>query len=88
MDFMKGTDTDVCGDATDLKQRISKSDLSDLLVRMKNAAVNLAELASYAEIVGGVSVNRNAIRKWCDVVFDLKRQIADCTNKGRGTVQR
>jgi hypothetical protein len=77
MDIMRGIDVDVCGDAADLKQRTSKSELSDLLVRMKDAAINLAEFASYAEIVGGVSVNRNAIRKWCDDVFDLKRQIDD-----------
>lgn len=34
---------------------------------------NLAELASYAEIVGGISVNRPGIRKWCDKAFDLWR---------------
>ncbi len=34
---------------------------------------NLAELASYAEIVGGVSVNRPGIRKWCDKAFDFLR---------------
>jgi hypothetical protein len=77
MDFMRGTDADTCGDVTDLKQRTSKSELSDLLVRMKDAAVNLAEYASNAEVVGGIPVHRDAIRKWCNAIFDLKRQIDD-----------
>lgn len=38
---------------------------------MEEAAKELAEYASYAEIVGGVSHNRSAIRKWCDKVFEL-----------------
>lgn len=33
-----------------------------------NAARELAAFASYAEIVGGVSVNRAQIREWCDAV--------------------
>lgn len=33
------------------------------------AAKELAECASYAEMVGGISVNRPQIRKWCDKIF-------------------
>jgi hypothetical protein len=45
---------------------------------LATAGVELAEYASYAEIVGGVSHNRGAIRKWCDTIFEINRRIQDC----------
>ena len=48
-----------------------------LLAEMRSAAVELAGYASYAEIVGAVSHNRSAVRKWCDEVFRLNRAIED-----------
>ena len=41
---------------------------------LKEQAMELAGLASYAEIVGGISVNRPGIRKWCDKIFKLLRE--------------
>ncbi|MGQ1657358.1 hypothetical protein ACT4Y9_18500 [Acinetobacter baumannii] len=40
-----------------------------------NIATELAEYASYAEIVGGVTVNRSAVRSFCDKVFDFNRKV-------------
>ena len=40
------------------------------------AAIELAEYTSYAEIAGGVTVNRATIRKWCDEVFAAARTVA------------
>lgn len=37
------------------------------------AARELAELASYAEIVGGITVNRGQIRTACDDMFSALR---------------
>ncbi|MEI8396141.1 MAG: hypothetical protein WCF85_15505 [Rhodospirillaceae bacterium] len=48
------------------------------LVQVKQqarAGMELAELSSYAEIVGGIGVNRPGIRKWCDNVFDAARAV-------------
>ena len=47
------------------------------LQRQATAGMELAEYASYAEIVGGVSVNREHIRKYCDAVFAAAREIED-----------
>ena len=63
-----------------------------IVEELAEAGVELAEYASYSEIVGGISHNRSAIRKWCDKVFALKRELdslcepesldgnASCTN--------
>ena len=50
---------------------------SPLLDEMRDAAVELASYASYAEIVGAISHNRSAIRKWCDKVYEINRKIED-----------
>ena len=39
------------------------------------AATELAQYASYAEIVGGVSVNRAPIRRYCDEIFALRKTL-------------
>lgn len=36
---------------------------------LSDAARDLAEYASYAEIVGGISVNKSQVRRECDRVF-------------------
>ena len=41
--------------------------------QMREAARELAEYTSYAEIVGGVTRNRELIRTWCDRVFEIER---------------
>lgn len=41
------------------------------LDELRKAALELAQYASYAEIVGGIRENRVEIRKWCDEVFRL-----------------
>jgi hypothetical protein len=47
----------------------------DQLERALEILDDLAGLASYAEIVGGVSVNRGAIRNSCDAAFALIKEI-------------
>jgi hypothetical protein len=42
---------------------------------MGKAGMELAEYASYAEIVGGIAVNRAQIRKWCDEIYALHKQL-------------
>ena len=37
----------------------------------------LTQFSSYAEIVGGISVNRAAIREQCDIAFTLIREFED-----------
>ena len=46
-----------------------------LLEEMHKAAIELAQLASYSEIVGQIGVNRKQIRAWCDKVFELHHKI-------------
>lgn len=48
-----------------------------LLENLLNAARELAGYASYAEIVGGVSVNRPQVRQWCDAVFAAVRALPE-----------
>lgn len=38
-------------------------------------AIELAKYASYAEIIGAVSHNRSAIRKYCDDIFDFNKRV-------------
>jgi hypothetical protein len=40
---------------------------------LREAAMELAQYASYAEITGYISLNRDKIREWCDKVFTLCR---------------
>lgn len=42
--------------------------------QLEAAAKELAEYASYAEITGGIGVNRQQIRTWCDHVFAAIRK--------------
>jgi hypothetical protein len=53
------------GSNLSLNPRIEK------LEEMHKAAMELAEYASYAEIIGAVSKNRNPIREWCDKIFEI-----------------
>lgn len=46
----------------------------------------LAEYASYAEIVGGISVNRSQIRKWCDEAFAILRATPEASATSGGQV--
>ena len=45
-----------------------------LLERMADAGLELAQYASYAEIVGGVRRNRAQIREWCDKIYELHKE--------------
>lgn len=47
------------------------------LEELKNAADDLARYASYAEICGGIHINRDVIRSACDSVFAVLRKIED-----------
>lgn len=44
---------------------------------LKHHAFELAEHTSYAEIIGGISVNKDIIRQECDHIFDFKRKLDD-----------
>lgn len=59
------------GNEITLRQAISEL---NHLSEMASAGLELAEYASYSEIIGSLGNNRRAIRKWCDVVFKLKRE--------------
>lgn len=45
------------------------------LQQQAEAGMELAQFASYSEIVGGVAVNRPAIRECCDRVFEASRKL-------------
>ena len=53
---------------------MDNKELTDI-EKLKIAALELAELASYAEIVNGISVNRSGIRKYCDEIFDISKRL-------------
>jgi hypothetical protein len=53
------------------------ADQTAILAELAEAASELAQFASYAEIVGAVLHNRQPIRKWCDEVFRLGHQLDD-----------
>ena len=42
-----------------------------------NVLKELTQFSSYAEIVGGISVNRSVIREQCDIAFNLIRELED-----------
>lgn len=44
------------------------------------AATELSQLASYSEIVGGIAVNRPQIRKWCDEISAIIRELPEDEN--------
>lgn len=48
--------------------------VEDAADKLANAALELAEYASYAEIVGAIRHNRSAIRTWCDAVFQAHKE--------------
>lgn len=47
------------------------------------AARELRDYASYAEIVGGVNVNRPQIRKWCDTIAEIVNTLPEDENYER-----
>ncbi|MCW1497042.1 hypothetical protein [Acinetobacter baumannii] len=56
-------------------QQAKVEELQKRVDEITNIATELAEYASYAEIVGGVTVNRSAVRNFCDKVFDFNRKV-------------
>jgi len=57
-----------------------ESQAAIMLTRLQKMALeglDLAGLASYAEIVGGIGVNRTAIRKACDRVFVENNKLSE-----------
>jgi hypothetical protein len=44
------------------------------------AAKELRDYASYAEMVGGVSVNRPQIREWCDKILEIYKKLPENEN--------
>ena len=59
------------------KARRKVADVADELL---NAATELAQYASYSEIVGAISHNRVQIREWCDKVFDIRNRLPEDEN--------
>lgn len=55
------------------------------IVGLLEASRELAGYASYAEIVGGISVNRPQIRQWCDAVFEAMRTMPIDAESGERT---
>lgn len=62
-----------------------KDELNKLISNMIDAAVELAEYASYAEITGNINCNQQPIRKSCDIIFQLNRQIDNLRFNGEET---
>lgn len=58
-----------------VKEAQKSDDLQKRVDEIVSIATELAEYASYAEIVGGVTVNRAAVRSFCDKVFDFNRKV-------------
>ena len=56
----------------------------EILGRLHRAATELAMFASYAEIVGAVSHNREPIRNWCDEVFAIHHEYEASALVGAG----
>jgi hypothetical protein len=56
---------------------ISEPDTTGILTELSEAARELAQYASYAEIIGAIGHNRQPIRKWCDEIFRLCRKLDD-----------
>lgn len=56
-------------------QQSKIDELQKRVDEITNIATELAEYASYAEIVGGVTVNRSAVRSFCDKIFDFNRKV-------------
>src|SRR5690606_33021724 len=52
-----------------------RDELQGRIDEISTYATELAEYASYAEIIGSVSHNRSAIREYCDKVFAYNRAI-------------
>ena len=61
---------------TKLKLAASEARVKELEV-MRHAALELAQYASYAEIVGRVSLNKDQIREWSDKIFKLNLDLGD-----------
>jgi hypothetical protein len=55
----------------DLKAPETFESSAGFVTELAKAAVELAQYASYAEIVGGMSVNNAAVREWSDRIFAL-----------------
>lgn len=51
---------------------------------MRQAALELAQYASYAEIVGRVSLNKDQIREWSDKIFKLNLDLGDAMPRKGG----
>ena len=62
--------------ASEARMREALDKANELLA----ASRELAQLASYAEIVGGISINRPHIRKWCDAVFTICKTLPEDEN--------
>ncbi len=56
-------------------QQAKVEELQKRVDEITSIATELAEYASYAEIVGGVTVNRAAVRSFCDKVFEFNRKV-------------
>ena len=52
-----------------------RDELQGRIDEISTYATELAEYASYAEIIGAVSHNRSAIRGYCDKIFAYNRAI-------------
>jgi len=71
-----------CGIAHDQRRdEAHRAEKAEARVRdleaMRHAALELAQYASYAEIVGRVLLNREQIREWSDKVFKLNLDLGE-----------
>ena len=54
---------------------LTEKELLELANELLQESLELAQYASYAEIVGGISVNKNQVRRHCDNIFELRHKL-------------
>lgn len=64
---------------TDLKTQMEEKDKR--FDELTHLATELAQYASYAEIIGAISHNRQPIRKFCDKIFAFNKKLEDEADK-------
>ncbi|MEY4591524.1 MAG: hypothetical protein RIR18_419 [Pseudomonadota bacterium] len=62
----------------------SRNELLALLEKLSDESRELSQYASYAQVVGGMSVNSAPVREWCDKVFVTLLDIEKATTDVKG----
>lgn len=71
-------------DKFDVKTYEDLTQIIEMLIDSALAGKELAEQASDAEVVGGITVNKDAIRKAADLVFECREKLLQRVKKTEG----